>query len=70
MKLEGILALTLLPSLQTGHFELLRRYLHFLHETTEHVVHQVLVLLVDLEDVWIVLVHLQVGIEDCIGSEG
>lgn len=70
MKLEGILALTLLSTLQTRHFELLRRYLHLFHEATEHVVHKVLVLLVDLKDVWIVLVHLQVWIEDCIGSDG
>lgn len=65
MELEGILAGTLLPSLQAGQLKLFRRYVHLLHKAAQHIVHQILVFLMYLPYLLVALVQLQIGIKDC-----
>lgn len=55
---------TVLATLQTSHLKLVRRDLHLLHETAQHQIHQVLVLLVGAHIVDVRNVRNFVGIEN------
>lgn len=67
MKLKGIanpIGLLLLFSVhQTGHFELLWCDVQLFHETAQHVIYQILVVIVDFHDLGILFVHFLIGIE-------
>lgn len=54
-----------LPALQAGHLELGRADLHLLHEAAQHKVHQILVLVVDENVLWVRAVGRLVRIENC-----